>query len=114
MLWLAVASAFVPGVSATTFAVIASHTLTTSSSSGSACSRCSSAAFSAVVVTATKVTSRDGDRAPRHSAGEGVAALGEQPVQGVLDGLADLVGQVEHGHRVVGLGADVGGRDRGA
>ena len=50
MPWLAVARAFVPGVSATTFAVIASQTLTTSSSSDAACSSCSFVAFSAVEV----------------------------------------------------------------
>ncbi len=45
MEWLAVASAAVPGVSATTFAVIESQTLTTVNNVGSWCSRNSSAAL---------------------------------------------------------------------
>ena len=45
MEWLAVARAAVPGVSATTFALITSHTFTTVSRVGSRCSRSSSAAL---------------------------------------------------------------------
>jgi hypothetical protein len=45
MEWLAVARAAVPGVSATTFALIESQTLTTVNSVGSWCSRSSSAAL---------------------------------------------------------------------
>ena len=43
--WLAVARAVVPGVSATTLALIESHTLTTVSRVGSRCRRSSSAAL---------------------------------------------------------------------
>src|SRR5215218_6198652 len=48
MEWLAVASAVVPGTSATTLALITSHTLTTVRSSGAWCSRRSVPALSLV------------------------------------------------------------------
>ena len=48
MEWLAVARARVPGVPATTVAVMTSQTFTTTSSSGASWSRCSSEARSAV------------------------------------------------------------------
>ena len=61
----------------------------------------------------TPATTRRSRTDSDDSAQERVAALAEQPVEGVLDGLPDLVVQVEHDHRVVGRGrAEGAGVDR--
>ena len=45
---------------------------------------------------------RHARRKNEESAEEGVLALDEQAVQGLLDGLAHLVGEVEDQHRIIG------------
>src|SRR5687768_12439881 len=79
MEWLAVAMALVPGVLATTLALMASQTLTTVNSSGARCRARRAEARSAVVMAAIQAAARSGV-ASRRSMGRSDAEHDEGPL----------------------------------